>query len=100
MNGRARHAITLSNPALALFAHALCTGISDKIPPADRLELVSYLVTWAIAERATRESWPILRARINEILGSAVASGLDVGLSMPGHTARVDSLPPGGEGFL
>lgn len=81
-------------PDLATFAVELSKGIMGRYSPQDHLELVAYLVTFAVARLASRTPWPALRTLINGALGQAVASGLDVGLGLPGHGCIVDSRPP------
>ncbi len=83
--------------ALSVFARELCVGIANKLPPDLHLELVSFLVTWAVAERAQHLPWPALRRELNDTIGSSVAAGLDVGYAIPGHTALLDTKPPGGD---
>jgi hypothetical protein len=82
------------NQAMAAFAVELAKGIGNAFPRADRLELVSYLVTWAVADLAQTTRWPDLRRQINDTLAGSVAAGLDVGLGLAGHTCIVDSAPP------
>src|SRR5260370_37056046 len=83
--------------ALSVFARELCVGIANKLPPDLHLELVSFLVTWAVAERAQHLPWPALRRELNDTIGSSVPAGPDVRYASPGPTALPDTRPPGRE---
>src|SRR5260370_28067751 len=80
--------------ALSVFARELCVGIANKLPPDLHLELVSFLVTWAVAERAQPLPWPALPRELNDTIGSSVAAGLDAGYAIPAHTSLRDTKPP------
>jgi len=81
--------------SIVAFATALVDLIRLLLPGHKQVELVGYLLMYAIAKRTAEAGEETTIAEVQCYVAEAVASGLDVGTGMPGHAVAI-SMPSRG----